>query len=60
MPLKEKRILKDAVGDWNWPPQDMSLWHEDCLGLATFNKLQTGKQLKSRIYLSFVKRHLHL
>ena len=34
-----------AVGDWNWPRQDMSLWHEDYLGLVTFNKLQTGKQL---------------
>ena len=47
-----------CVGDWNWPPQDTSLWHEDYLGLVTFNKLLTGKQLKSRIYLPFVKKHL--
>ena len=42
-----------GVGAWNWPPQDMSLWHEDYLGLVAFNTLQTGKQLKNRIYLPF-------
>ena len=35
----------EDVGDWHWPPKDMSLWHEDYLGLLTFNKLQTGKEL---------------
>ena len=40
------------VGAWNWPPQDMSLWHDDYLRLVD---LQTGKQLKSRIYLPFVR-----
>ena len=24
------------VGDWNWPPKDTSLWHEDYFGLVTF------------------------
>ena len=33
------------VGDRHWPPQDMSLWHEDYLGLVTFNKLQMGRRL---------------
>ena len=35
-------ILGDGygiVGAWNWPPQDKSLWHEDYLGLVTFNEL---------------------
>ena len=41
-----------TVGDWSWPPQDMCLWHEDYLWLVT---LQTGKQLKSRAYLPFVR-----
>ena len=33
------------VGDWHWLPQDMSLWHEDYLGLVTFNKLGQERRL---------------
>ena len=29
-----------VVGTWKWPPQDMSLWHDDYLRLVS---LQTGK-----------------
>ena len=29
------------VGDWNWPSQDLSLWHEDYFGLVTLKKMQT-------------------
>ena len=48
----KSKTSHSLVGVWNWPPQDMSLWHDDYLGLVT---LQTGKQPKSRIYLPFVR-----
>ena len=33
---KSKTFLHKTVGDWNWPPQDLPLWHEDYFGLVTF------------------------
>ena len=49
-----RHMIVYIVGTWIWPPQGMSLWHDDYLRLVT---LQTGKQLKSksRIYLPFVR-----
>ena len=35
----------DGVGTWNWPPQDMSLWHQDYLRLIAFDKLGQGRRL---------------
>ena len=38
-------LALDTVGDQNWPPQDVFLWHEDYSGLVTFKKLQTAEKL---------------
>ena len=34
-----------GVGEWSWPCQDMSLWHEDYLRLIAFDKLGQGRRL---------------
>ena len=34
---------KASIGDWNWPPEDMSLWHEDYFGLVTFKNCRQAK-----------------
>ena len=47
------------MGTWNWPPQDMSLWHQDYLMLTAFDKL--GQEGGSEEWnLRFVRTRLHL
>ena len=36
---------QQSVGTWNWPPQDVSLWHQDYLRLIAFDKLGQGRRL---------------
>ncbi|GAA9303386.1 hypothetical protein HpHA238_15080 [Helicobacter pylori] len=50
--LDKKEVLEGLglglvgfVGTWNWPPQDMSLWHQDYLRLIAFDKLGQGRRL---------------
>ena len=43
--LKPRCLGVSDVGTWNWPPQDMSLWHQDYLRLIAFDKLEQGRRL---------------
>ena len=52
-------------GYWNWPPQDMSLWHDDYFGLVTFKNCRQERNSEKQ-ELPFVrdiyvcKGNLHL
>ena len=48
------------MADWNWPPQDISLGVRIILAWLLSKTGDRKETLKSRIYLPFVKRHLHL
>ena len=58
-------LLFSTVGDWNWSPQDMSLWHADYFGLVTLKNCRHERNSKKQ-KLPFVrdiyicKGNLHL